>query len=436
MNILMRAWRLYPMHEKNCNSIPFYTLVSSVGIGMYKTEKESYRETTYQFPSGERCTTRSFIEALLQKQYRPVKKLVLVGTVTSMWDAFIDQTGPQNGDLWCSVREACEGKGISPDTAAKLETYISERYHIPCTILAHTPVIDSATSGELFSSYSRIASEVAPGTNVLLDITHGFRSMPLLMYQALQFSASEKMIRHVELVYGEYIAQQQISYVRDLSSYWDYSEITFAVNLFESRFEGNLLAGKLYPFWQAGSACVKKFSDIVACNYALQLDEVLRQIRNALEKHEVPEEPAWVKAVRQFLSSIAESLSAESVSGRLLKYSELLEAHNLLVQAVITLQTAVETAVTEKYGNESYFGDYGWWHEYGKEEYERIKHTLTPDYQEFLRKIEIVRNGAAHAGGRDKYTKEYPSVSSLPGVFREGRAAVLSLFHVLDGGDI
>lgn len=87
------------------------------------------------------------------------------------------------------------------------------------TLKVHTQNIDFDTSEEVFACYKSLVPEIADDSDILFDITHGFRSMPILMYQTLQFVFSNNQSRKVELVYGEYIQSVDISYVRDLSKY-------------------------------------------------------------------------------------------------------------------------------------------------------------------------------------------------------------------------
>ena len=50
-----------------------YTLISCVGTGMFlnkSTNEKEYRETTYQFPNGNKKTTKVFLEALVSCSYR------------------------------------------------------------------------------------------------------------------------------------------------------------------------------------------------------------------------------------------------------------------------------------------------------------------------------------------------------------------------------
>ena len=53
-----------------------YTLITSIGTGMYKKEG-GYRETTYKFNDNKTYTTNLFYEAILKSNFKPIKKLFL-----------------------------------------------------------------------------------------------------------------------------------------------------------------------------------------------------------------------------------------------------------------------------------------------------------------------------------------------------------------------
>lgn len=151
-----------------------YTLISSVGTGMYK---EGYRKTVYCFPSGEKIETHIFLNALLKNKYRDISKIILVGTVTSGWDMLIDV----DDELWVKVCEAKENDSIDQSIISEIETYLSNKLNISVVIKYHTDRIVNETSEEIFNLYSSIIPEITD-ENILFDITHGFRSMPILLY--------------------------------------------------------------------------------------------------------------------------------------------------------------------------------------------------------------------------------------------------------------
>ena len=120
-----------------------YTLISSVGTGMYK---EGYRKTVYCFPAGEKIETHIFLDALLKNKYRDISKIILVGTVTSGWDMLIDV---EDG-LWERVCEAKENNAIDQIIISEIESYLSNKFNIPTVIKCHTDRIENETSEDIF----------------------------------------------------------------------------------------------------------------------------------------------------------------------------------------------------------------------------------------------------------------------------------------------
>ena len=413
-----------------------YTLISSVGTGMYNEKDGKYKNTRYQFLNGHECETRIFLHALLTERYKDFEQIMLIGSYTSSWDVFIDETDDSKLDLWMALKEECEpkektpAKGISEENRKQLETYLSERYHIPFTIAVHVPKIDEDTSQEIFDIYTRLVSTLKPDTRVLLDITHGFRSMPILLYQAIQFHSLARnadTIFPVELVYGEYVPDQKISYVRNLSPYWDFYEYASCLRLFEEKLNAKPLAKKLFPYWEEGAKALERLSKIIECNYSLQIAEVMKQINNALKK-DLTDQFEWIQKAKGIVAGIYQRLHKDTLPEMLYAYSQLLEEKGLITQAVIALQVCAETAIVQKYASDAYIGDYDWWKDYGRDLYKKL---INGNRLYDLYQLENLRNEIAHGGARDKGTKQYPSPESYPRIVKKGSAAVVTLFKIL-----
>lgn len=409
-----------------------YTLISSVGTGMYNKEG-GYRKTNYLYPDGTKIESQIFLDTLLKKKYRDFEKVILVGTLTSSWDVYLDLENHEQEAKWFSIKEECETSGISEENIKYLEKILTERYSIPFVIKVHSPEVSAENVDLIFKTYMEACNDVSKKSDskILLDITHGFRSMPILLYQAIQLDSVGKNMPPVELVYGEFVPDKRISYVRDLSSYWDYYEITNALALFKNKLNAKPLAEKLNQYWESGSKALIYFSETVECNYSLQLPEVLKQMKNSLERIERKSVPEWVLSVYDEVQDLYKKLSQSSLEKSLFAYAELLEEKGLITQAVIALQVCIETAVTLKAGNENYVGDYDWWQEYGRIQFNEIKNN-NYEIRQPLWKIESVRNEIAHGGAREKKTKEYPSSSKLPNILKDGKKAVKRLFEILD----
>lgn len=405
-----------------------YTLISSIGIGMYD---EGYRRTCYKFDDGETEETSWFLQALLKKKYRDFEKVVLVGTRTSNWDALVDLNDKNAEELWENLSTLNINKtGITDELIQPLEKQLEKQYSLPFKIIIHTDMIDSNTSIEVFDSYNKIIPEIPTKSDVLFDVTHGFRTMPILMYQNLQFLFSNDFSRKIEIVYGEYVKDNATSYVRDLSNFWTLGQITDAIDIFEKKLDGFKLADLIEKIWQKGSKAIKKLSEIVQTNFSLQIFDVSRQIKNAISDYP-SDAPVWLNRVKEILESILTFVDETNKPHTLYKYSHYLYEHNLNIQAVITLQVAVEAAIVKSYGTDENLGDYEWWQENGRKSLNKLKGGDWKNLGNPLTNLEAFRNQIAHGGGKNRGGK-FPQAANIPNIYESGKRGVENLFKELN----
>jgi len=421
-----------------------HTLISIIGTGM---SKGKYEDTTYQFPDGENCPTDYFLEAILKsKYYSPVKKVILVGTTSSSWDVLIP-TDNENTDLGIKIIDECKNNSFNDASKKELEKKLQEYYKIKFEIIIHTNEFTRENVENVFNKYLEIPGLLEPDTDIIFDITHGFRSMSLLIFQSMQVDASKIKGKKVKLIYGEYINQERtISYVRDLSKYWEYYEISSAIKLFEENFDGKMLAEKIKPHWEKGCNFLKRFSEIVECNFSLQLPDALKELKNALSNFDDTEIPQWVIGVRNTLAGIYKKLSQNTdekypIAKTVWEYSKLLIDRHLITQAVIALQVVSETAVAEKY-DPSKVGVYKWFNGfYDKKKKIKVEGigdkylkkilNKNKELNSVLWKLEGLRNQIAHGGGKDE-DGNYPHKSNIPGILNPMNDAIKELFIALD----
>ena len=422
-----------------------YTLISIIGTGMYKTLSnfDGYVETDYIFNSDTHCKTRLFMQAVLQCGKKQITQIILLGTDTSSWDCLVDKENDDREEtlsLWDSLFDQCEVKeagrqplGVTRENLNKLESYLTTRFSIPVIIKTHSHNIDDKTSEELFNCYTEITKLVKKGNSILFDITHGFRSMPVLLYQSLQYTLSQfGHKQNVEIIYGELdVIDKSKAYFRSLSSYWQYSELGMAMQLFDAKLDGFKLASLIAKEWEKGSKAIHHFSEIVQTNFALQLFDVLPQIRNALKAY-TEDTPAWLLPVKKLLEDMLSQLQGHTKPLILYNYSKFLNARHLNVQAVITLQIAVETAIVEKFANETYLGDYDWWQSYGKNELTKIKSENRHELGSPLTTLEAFRNQIAHGGGKNKKSGNFPHVANITEIYESGLTGVEKLLNYLE----
>lgn len=416
-----------------------YSLISMIGTGMYKTgdNSDGYEETTYYFDNDKQFKTRLFMQAILLCQYRPIDQIILLGTDTSSWDCYVDKENDVRDEtvqLWCDLVDQCESsqKGVSPkgvdrDTLDRLEKYLSQRFSVEVIIKVHTHNIDNNTSKDLFDCYTGVTKMVKKDNDILFDITHGFRSMPVLLYQSLQYLQSQNIGHSVELVYGELdLRDRSKGYVRNLSNYWHYFELTNALAVFNEKLDGFRLAELIKNDWEAGSKAIKRFSEIVQTNFSLQIIEVNKQIKNAISAFSKTTLD-WLIPVKQSLKHIVGLEDNNSVPKTLYNYSKFLYEHHLNVQAVITLQVAVETSVVDAFDPEKKYGDYDWWEKVGSKELYKIKGKDWKNLGNPLNNLEYFRNQIAHGGSKNN-DGNFPQAANIPNIYKSGIRGVEALF--------
>ena len=411
-----------------------YTLISCIGAGMYDG---GYRQTKYQFPTGKEYTTRLFLEAILKTGYRRIEKVILVGTSTSSWDVLIpDPSGEKNIDLWEAVLRECEDRknGISDEAIAELEAKLPEWYDgIRFKLAVHSHELTPENVEKIFSTYIDIPNEFVGGTDILFDITHGFRSMPILLFQSLQLNSQKIEGRNVELIYGEYIPKEEISYVRDLSQYWAYYEISSAIKLFDEKLDGRLLAAKMKGEWESGAKAILRLSEIVENNLSLEVPEALKQLKNVLNDFSEDGKPQWLIDVKNGINGIYKKLSIDQndkypISKVIWRYSQLLRDKKLITQAVIALQITAETVITEATDNTK-IGDYKWFRENGSRRLKDMQSKNRP-----LGWLENFRNQIAHGGGKNHEGNILRS-SNIDSELKSADKAIRKLFDGLERGD-
>lgn len=417
-----------------------YSLITALGVGVYH---DGYQKTAYKFDGIEKpITANLFFKAILQSKKYNIEKIIIIGTRTSAWDILAEDI--ENADLWAKLLELRQCPGGSKDTLGisnkmleELQTALSEHYRLPVFLIAHTPVIENSTISTLFNDYMEAINHASETEDVILDITHGFRSMPIFMYQSLLFKFSHRPERNIKIIYGEYISEKQISEVRDLSAYWELSQITESKNLFFTQLSGKLLAEKLSGSWESCAKCIRVFSDIVENNYALQIPVILSQIENVLKKpHETP---FWANDIEAFLQKFKERISAPALHETLYKYSLFLAERKLYVQAVIALQISIETKIITVISGEETddIGDYDKWQGKDDEQSEGYRKKYLTIRKNFparkqLIRLENLRNQIAHGGSKSRGMKGVPQAANTKAIFESAQKAVKDFFRFAD----
>lgn len=194
------------------------------------------------------------------------------------------------------------------------------------------PIPPGRTEEELWQIFDIVSDAVPEGAEVILDVTHAFRSLPFVIFGVTNYLRRTKGIRLERIVYGAYEAKEtgpdgvSRAPVFDLTMLVDLHEWLQAVEAFTVRSEGQKLAdllaeahrrpwlsgeegeGKLPRQLQRMAGCIKEFSQSVRLLRPLEALEAAARAQTLARQVE-QEAARWAKPFRHVLSRLTDELS-------------------------------------------------------------------------------------------------------------------------------
>lgn len=171
------------------------TLISFLGKGR-SDSKTGYRPARYRFDAGFVREVPYFGLALTE--YLQPERLVLVGTTGSMWDVFFEQQGADDGAV-LPLFDAVATNSVDDTLLRDCEAHLSNKLGIATTCLLIPYARDIPEQSALLG---RLAETVSVGERVDIDVTHGFRHLPMLALVAARYLAHVRRVEVRELYYG------------------------------------------------------------------------------------------------------------------------------------------------------------------------------------------------------------------------------------------
>ncbi|OQB09885.1 MAG: CRISPR-associated (Cas) DxTHG family protein [Parcubacteria group bacterium ADurb.Bin216] len=212
-------------------------IISFLGTGLLG-ENRSYRKAQYMFDGDSSIYESSFmVEAIRQKE--SADKIIIIGTKQSMWEELYRVYGEGDDDKYVNLGAKIECGEVSQSI---LDDLFSGT-HVKC-LLIDSGVNHDEIIANLEKVFKYIPQVITDGDEIILDITHSFRSIPVLMYSVLDFIKVSMKV-DVRIYYGmlEYAASNNgIAPAVDLSSYYRLLDWSKAVDKFIKYGDGDGIA--------------------------------------------------------------------------------------------------------------------------------------------------------------------------------------------------
>ena len=171
------------------------TLISFLGKGQ---DGRGYRDTTYHFPDGELVNNQKYIGLALANKYQP-NKIVLLGTAGSMWDVFLEQISSGLEEEWVELSDSVKEQRVTKEQLQPFEQFLSERLsaEVHCILIPF-----AKDTIEQMNILSVMSDSLDQNESIILDVTHGFRHLPMLALVAARFLKKTKSIETEHIYYG------------------------------------------------------------------------------------------------------------------------------------------------------------------------------------------------------------------------------------------
>ncbi|RMX01951.1 TIGR02221 family CRISPR-associated protein [Allofranklinella schreckenbergeri] len=171
------------------------TLISLLGKSQLN-QQTGYRSANYRFADG--TTRESPYFGLVLAEHIKADKLILIGTRGSMWDIFFDHQGSEDDTILALV-DAVRNEAVTPEMLAPHQTYVSQKLGLPveCHLIPY-----ARNEQEQAAILTTLANAVQPGETVVLDVTHGFRHLPMLALVAARYLRHVRQVQVQDVYYG------------------------------------------------------------------------------------------------------------------------------------------------------------------------------------------------------------------------------------------
>ena len=403
------------------------TLISFIGKGQIQKDSpfHTYLKAMYDFNDGYKVATSCFAEAIRRCGKYEFDEVLFIGSSTSSWGTLLEDDR-NSEDLYLELYERSEKDLPLGDKEEELKLALEALWQKPVRLCVNEPELTPENSEEILYKY--IGVLLASQREILLDITHGYRWMPVLLTSVLQIANAyqNNIGGKIEVVYGE-LRRNADSPVRCLDILIKGQEIADAIALFFQKFEAEPLVELLMPHWEGGAKAIKKFALNIQGNYFLPLlidlqsdnfpvGKIVKNLKNELDKFTPASQPSWVIHVHRQLKKIVKELLEESAVQRLLNLAELLASRHYYGQAILLVCLAEEQTLIETMGCRKHPGFDGvkYLKDVFIDEEKKNKKTEKNPYIGYFLDIKNLRNRIAHGGLPDSGgTGGIPQAESL-----------------------
>lgn len=273
------------------------TLITFIGTGSLvdrnkDVHEREYRSATYRI--GGKDYTSSFVADALYEHYN-IDHLYIIGTVKSMWEEIytifckkLNYKLDNDYTLELAIK-ASESNWKSDLDSLDLDQF-KKTFQGKITPVVIPYGLNKSEQVQIFNELVKILKQVDTNGQLYLDITHSFRSLPLIAQSAIQYVQEVLDFDfRAKVTYGMLDITRELDYAPlvDVSIVSEFAEWTKAAHSFKDYGKGYLLVEMLEDENPGLAKKIKEFSDVVGINYISDAKNQLNQLENIYKNDEV-----------------------------------------------------------------------------------------------------------------------------------------------------
>ena len=332
-------------------------LISFLGTGPLDTkEKRTYKTANYHLGEVD-LGNYPFVSAALKKHYA-IDTVLLVGTVRSMWEEVyrwfsVERNLLVDDDVYLEIGTTCE----RTNHASPL--YIPHQEKIEAAIGDDSKVVlikYGLTEEEIRDNISIILGLqqfLENGDELIVDITHSFRSLPIFMMQLLIYlqNVCPKRVTISHICYGMFEVGRELGYtpILDLRAMLDVNDwITgaYAFSMFGNTYKISQL---LESENKSVAPILRGFSDAMNLNYLYPMQTEVQKLSGIKNKEYQTALPSLIitPVVNQFLKTFQTKEDSHRQSHFQLNLALWQFQHKKFAQSYLTSNDALISYVCE-----------------------------------------------------------------------------------------
>jgi CRISPR-associated Csx2 family protein len=286
-------------------------LISFLGTGpLQDIETRKYKTATYQI-DGFKYTT-PFVSAALVEHLN-IEKKIIIGTAKSMWEEYYRFFSTESNFDKEFYQELIRYTDKSNHKTTDFSTLMGLGQKLENT---HIIILKYGLSEEELrdniSNVLEIDNILDKKDALYIDVTHGFRSFPLLAQQVVFYlkEVSSKKLKPRNFFYGMLDASRDLGYtpIVDLKIMFEMNEWILGANQFKTTTNADVIVSLIKPKNENLAKTLDEFSKALNLNYSNDIFIQLEKLRGfKTENIKNPEKLIVDKVISEFINHFSES---------------------------------------------------------------------------------------------------------------------------------